>query len=160
MSYNHENGLPNDNAQEMEIVEFLLKGTLYGIQTIFVREIVLSAPVHSSRRTYPALEGICRLADRQALVLDISRYFGSGGAKPLPQDLFVVANCKQINMAFRANMVAGILRITPQEFAAPGRKEREAMGDTVVGVVHREDERIVILNLENLADELAAELAI
>lgn len=160
MSYQQEDALHSGSPQEMEIVEFLLQENLYGIQTDFVREVMQSGPVYPSRRTYPALEGICRLGDRQAPVLNLSRCFNSGGAKPLPQDLLIAASCKQMDMAFRANKLMGIFRIATQDFTAPGRREREAMGDTIVGVAHRGEERILILNLEHFTDALTAETAL
>ena len=50
--------LLESGTNEIEILQFTIDGSLYGINVAKVREIMMSAPVHFMPHSHPAEEGI------------------------------------------------------------------------------------------------------
>ena len=104
--------LLESGTNEIEVMEFTIFDSLYGINVAKVKEILVSEPVKPMPHAHPAVEGIFKPRDTVITVVDLPKYlFGKSGEKG-PKDLFIITSFNKMNIAFRVHTVVGISRIS------------------------------------------------
>ena len=104
--------LLESGTNEIEVMQFTINNSLYGINVAKVKEIIVSAPVKSMPHAHPAVEGIFKPRDLVITVVDLPRYLLGIDTEKGPKDLFIVTNFNKMNIAFRVHTVVGISRIS------------------------------------------------
>ena len=132
--------LLESGTNEIEVMEFTIFDSLYGINVAKVKEILVSEPVKPMPHAHPAVEGIFKPRDTVITVVDLPKYlFGKSGEKG-PKDLFIITSFNKMNIAFRVHTVVGISRIT--------------------GIAQCGDDLVTILDFEKIVAEIAPETSI
>ena len=65
--------LLESGTNEIEVMQFTINNSLYGINVAKVKEIIVSAPVKSMPHAHPAVEGIFKPRDLVITVVDLPR---------------------------------------------------------------------------------------
>ena len=89
--------LLESGTNEIEVMEFTIFDSLYGINVAKVKEILVSEPVKPMPHAHPAVEGIFKPRDTVITVVDLPKYlFGQSGEKG-PKDLFIITSFNKMN---------------------------------------------------------------
>ena len=151
--------LLESGTNEIEIMEFTIAGSLYGINVAKVDEIMLCQPVKAMPHTHPAVEGIFKPRETVITVLNLPRYLGFEA--PLQEkDLFIITNFNNMHIAFRVHTVIGISRISWTAIQKPD-KAISGKGESVAtGIAQCNGELVTILDFERVVAEIAPETSI
>ena len=66
--------LLESGTNEIEVMQFTIDGSLYGINVAKVKEILVSEPVKPMPHSHPAVEGIFKPRDTVLTVVDLPKY--------------------------------------------------------------------------------------
>ena len=113
--------LLESGTNEIEIMEFIIDGELYGINVAKVKEIMVSGPVKPVPHAHPAVEGIFKPRGALLTVVDLPLYLTGKEHEKKPKDLFMVTSFNQLNIAFRVQQVEGISRISWRDIQKPDK---------------------------------------
>ena len=156
----HNSGiLLESGTNEIEIMEFTIDGSLYGINVAKVREIILSAPVKAMPHAHPAVEGIFKPRDAVITVVDLPRYLGVEKEKG-EKDLFIITNFNKMFIAFRVHTVVGISRISWTDIHKPDKTVSGGSEGVATGIAQCGDDLVTILDFERIVAEIAPETTI
>ena len=156
----HNSGiLLESGTNEIEIMEFTIDGSLYGINVAKVREIIMSAPVKLMPHAHPAVEGIFKPRDAVITVVDLPGYLGINKEKST-KDLFIITNFNKMFIAFRVHTVVGISRISWTDIQKPDKTVSGGAEGVATGIAQCDGELVTILDFERIVAEIAPETSI
>ena len=156
----HNSGiLLESGTNEIEIMEFTIDGSLYGINVAKVREIIMSAPVKLMPHAHPAVEGIFKPRDAVITVVDLPGYLGINKEKST-KDLFIITNFNKMFIAFRVHTVVGISRISWTDIHKPDKTVSGGSEGVATGIAQCGGDLVTILDFERIVAEIAPETTI
>ena len=156
----HNSGiLLESGTNEIEIMEFTIDGSLYGINVAKVREIIMSAPVKVMPHAHPAVEGIFKPRDAVITVVDLPGYLGIDREKST-KDLFIITNFNKMFIAFRVHTVVGISRISWTDIHKPDKTVSGGSEGVATGIAQCGGDLVTILDFERIVAEIAPETTI
>lgn len=161
MAEDKKNGiLLESGTNEIEIMEFTIDDSLYGINVAKVREIMLSAPVKTMPHTHTAVEGVFKPRDIVLTVVDLPGYLTGEPSKKQEKDIFIVTNFNKMYIAFRVHTVVGISRISWTDIQKPDRAVSGGEDGVATGIAQCDGELVTILDFEKIVAEIAPETSI
>ena len=137
--------LLESGTNEIEVMEFTIFDSLYGINVAKVKEILVSEPVKPMPHAHPAVEGIFKPRDTVITVVDLPKYlFGKSGEKG-PKDLFIITSFNKMNIAFRVHTVVGISRISWEAIQKPDKTVSSGDEGIATGIAQCGDDLVTIV---------------
>ena len=152
--------LLESGTNEIEVMQFTINNSLYGINVAKVKEIIVSAPVKSMPHAHPAVEGIFKPRDLVITVVDLPRYLLGVETEKGPKDLFIVTNFNKMNIAFRVHTVVGISRISWKDIQKPDKTVSGGNEGVATGIAQCGADLVTILDFEKIVAEIAPETTI
>ena len=152
--------LLESGTNEIEVMQFPINNSLYGINVAKVKEIIVSAPVKSMPHAHPAVEGIFKPRDLVITVVDLPRYLLGVETEKGPKDLFIVTNFNKMNIAFRVHTVVGISRISWKDIQKPDKTVSGGNEGVATGIAQCGSDLVTILDFEKIVAEIAPETTI
>ena len=152
--------LLESGTNEIEVMEFTIDGSLYGINVAKVKEILVSAPVKPMPHAHAAVEGIFKPRDVVITVVDLPKYLLGVSKEKGPKDLFIVTNFNKMNIAFRVHTVVGISRISWRDIQKPDKTISGGREGVATGIAQCDGQLVTILDFEKIVAELAPETTI
>lgn len=152
--------LLESGTNEIEIMEFTIDQTLYGINVAKVREIMMSAPVHPMPHAHPAIEGIFKPRETVITVVDLPKYLTGREHEKTEKDLFIVTNFNKMHIAFRVHTVVGIVRMSWRNIQKPDTTISGGGEGVATGIAQYGDDLITILDFEKIVADIAPETSI
>lgn len=152
--------LLESGTNEIEVMEFTIAGSLYGINVAKVKEILVSEPIKPMPHAHPAVEGIFKPRDVVLTVVDLPKYLLGVPSEKVPKDLFIVTNFNKMNIAFRVNTVVGISRISWRDIQKPDKTVSGGNEGVATGIAQCGDDLVTILDFEKIVAEIAPETTI
>ena len=95
--------LLESGTNEIEIMEFMIYGELYGINVAKVTEIMMSDKVKPIPHSHPVVEGIFKPRETVLTVIDLPKYLTGRESEKDEKDLFIVTN---FNNTFQNSSIA------------------------------------------------------
>ena len=151
--------LLESGTNEIEIMEFTIDGSLYGINVAKVREIIMSAPVKIMPHAHPAVEGIFKPRDVVITVVDLPKYLSVDKEKG-SKDLFIITNFNKMYIAFRVHTVVGMSRISWTDIHKPDKTVSGGSEGVATGIAQCGNDLVTILDFERIVAEIAPETTI
>ena len=152
--------LLESGTNEIEVMEFTINDSLYGINVAKVKEILVSEPVKPMPHAHPAVEGIFRPRDLVITVVDLPKYLLDVDCDKGPKDLFIITNFNKINIAFRVHTVVGISRISWKDISKPDKTVSGSNEGVATGIAQCNGNLVTILDFEKIVAEIAPETTI
>ena len=152
--------LLESGTNEIEVMEFTINDSLYGINVAKVKEILVSQPVKHMPHAHPAVEGIFKPRDQVITVVDLPQYLLSEPGEKKPKDLFIVTNFNKMNIAFRVHTVVGISRISWKSIQKPDKTVAGGNEGIATGIAQCGEDLVTILDFEKIVAEIAPETTI
>ena len=152
--------LLESGTNEIEVMEFTINESLYGINVAKVKEIMVSEPVKHMPHAHPAVEGIFKPRDLVITVVDLPKYLLSLDCEKGPKDLFIITNFNKMNIAFRVHTVVGISRISWTDISKPDKAVSGGNVGVASGIAQCGNDLVTILDFEKIVAEIAPETSI
>lgn len=152
--------LLESGTNEIEVMEFTIHNSLYGINVAKVKEILVSAPVKPMPHSHPAVEGIFKPRDTVLTVVDMPKYLTGVECEKKPKDLFIVTEFNKMNIAFRVHTVVGISRISWKDIQKPDKTVSGGEEGVATGIAQCNGDLVTILDFEKIIAEIAPETTI
>ena len=152
--------LLESGTNEIEVMEFTINESLYGINVAKVKEIMVSEPVKHMPHAHPAVEGIFKPRDLVITVVDLPKYLLSLDCEKGPKDLFIITNFNKMNIAFRVHTVVGISRISWTDISKPDKAVSGGNEGVATGIAQCGNDLVTILDFEKIVTDIAPETTI
>lgn len=151
------NILMESGTNEVEILEFLVGGNHYGINVAKIKEIVPYTPVTPVPVAKPEVEGIFMPRDTMITVINLGRVLNIKPSENVENDMFIITNFNQLNVAFHVHSVVGIHRVSWADIITPDATVSSADSGIATGIIKIDSNLIVILDFERIVSEISPE---
>lgn len=150
------NILLESGTNELEVLEFTLGNSHYGINVAKIREILTYQPITPVPNSHPSVEGIFMPRDTMITVVNLKRCLG------MPEDgtgegLFIITNFNKLNIAFHVDAVIGIHRVSWESIIKPDSTINTEDNSASTGVIKLDDKLIIILDFEKIVTDISPE---
>ena len=152
--------LLESGTNEIEVMEFTIDGSLYGINVAKVKEILVSEPVKPMPHAHHAVEGIFKPRDMVLTVVDLPKYLTRVDGVKNPKDLFIITEFNKMNIAFRVHTVVGISRISWRDIQKPDKTVSGGEEGVATGIAQCGGNLVTILDFEKIIAEITPETSI
>lgn len=152
--------LLESGTNEIEIMEFTVGDSVFGINVAKVREIMMPFPVTPMPHAHMSVEGVFKPRDIVITVVDLPKYLGFTDADSSGKDLFIHTNFNQMHVAFRVHTVVGIDRISWQAIQKPDKVIYGSGDGVVTGLAECQGKLVTILDFEKIVTDISPETGI
>ena len=149
-------------TNEIEIMEFTIGDSVFGINVAKVWEIMMPFPVKPMPHAHPAVEGVFKPRDTVITVIDLPKYLGfiSDDESKTSKDLFIHTNFNQMHVAFRVHTVVGIDRISWEAIQKPDKVIYGGEDGVATGLAECDGRLITILDFEKIVADISPDTSI
>ncbi|MFJ7935851.1 chemotaxis protein [Sporosarcina sp. NPDC096371] len=141
--------LLESGTNELEIVEFEVGSSTFGINVIKVKEIIQPIPITFIPHAHPHVEGIIQLRGEVLPVVDMVKVLGLSTDKRNSQEKFIVAEFNKQTVVFHVDNVSQIHRISWEQIEKPSDMYQGGHSQ-IIGVIKHRDEMILLLDFEKI----------
>lgn len=149
------NILLESGTNELEILEFTLGDSHYGINVAKIREILTYQEVTPVPNTHPSVEGIFMPRDTMITVINLKNSLGMEQSDE--KGLFIITNFNKLDIAFHVDQVIGIHRVSWDEIIKPDSTLSGTDGSVSTGVIKIDNKLVVILDFESIVSSISPE---
>ena len=149
------NILLESGTNELEILEFTLGDSHYGINVAKIREILTYQEVTPVPNTHPSVEGIFMPRDTIITVINLKNSLGMEQSDE--KGLFIITNFNKLDIAFHVDQVIGIHRVSWDEIIKPDSTLNGTDGSVSTGVIKIDNKLVVILDFESIVSSISPE---
>ena len=149
------NILLESGTNELEILEFTLGTSHYGINVAKIREILTYQEVTPVPNTHPSVEGIFMPRDTMITVINLKNSLGMEQSDE--KGLFIITNFNKLNIAFHVDQVIGIHRVSWKEIIKPDSTLNGMDKSVSTGVIKMNDKLVVIVDFESIVSDISPE---
>lgn len=147
---NSENGiLLESGTNELEIVEFEVRGNKYGINVIKVKEIIQPVAVTFIPHAHEHIEGIIQLRGEVLPLVNMAKVLGLSGEELGETDKYIVTEFNKQKVVFHVQNVTRIHRISWEDIEKPSDMYQGGSSQ-VIGVIKINGEMILLLDFEKV----------
>ncbi len=147
--------LLENGTNELEVLEFTLGEYSYGINVAKIKEIIPYQPVTPVPNSHPSIEGIFMPRDVMITAIDLKNCLGRGNSAP--EGLFIITNFNNLNIAFHAETVKGIHRVSWRNIIRPDSTISTAEQSVSTGFIKQDDKLVIILDFEKIVSDINPE---
>lgn len=155
---NNKGILLESGTNELEIVEFTIATSKFGINVIKVKEIINPVRVVPIPHAHPHVEGIIELRGEVLPVIDVAKALGYPPSDR-KNDKFIVAEFNKQKVVFHVHQVTQIHRISWSEIEKPSEMYK-GENSQVIGVVKINGDMILLLDFEKIVVDINPETGI
>lgn len=151
--------LLESGTNELEIVEFIIGQSNFGINVIKVREIVEKKPLVKIPNAHPSIEGLFKLRNNIIPVVDLAAAIGYPPSQNPKNDRFIISEFNQMKVAFHVHDVSRIHRISWEQIEQPS-EIYQVENSSVIGIIKKDDRIILLLDYEKIVAEISPQTGI
>lgn len=149
------NILLESGTNELEVLEFKLGNSYYGINVAKIREILSYMPITPIPNAHPCVEGIFMPRDTMMTVINLRKCLGMPDLDT--EGLFIITNFNKLNIAFHVDQVIGIHRVSWEEIIKPDSTINAQDNSASTGVIKIGEKLVVILDFEKIISDISPE---
>ena len=149
------NILLESGTNELEVLEFKLGNSYYGINVAKIREILSYMPITPIPNAHPCVEGIFMPRDTMMTVIYLRKCLGMPDLDT--EGLFIITNFNKLNIAFHVDQVIGIHRVSWEEIIKPDSTINAQDNSASTGVIKLGEKLVVILDFEKIISDISPE---
>ena len=154
------NILLESGTNELEVLEFTIANNHYGINVAKVREILTMTDITPIPNSHPCIEGIFMPRDTIITVINLVKALGFPQKMDRSNDMLIVTNFNNLNIAFDVDQVLGIHRVSWQDIVKPDSTVNAPGVGIATGIIKKLDSLIIILDFERIVEEICPETSI
>ncbi|MBQ9234312.1 MAG: chemotaxis protein CheV [Lachnospiraceae bacterium] len=153
------NILLESGTNELEVLEFVIRGNHYGINVEKVREILTYQEVTPIPNSHPCIEGIFMPRENIITVIDLFQALGFDNENK-KNNFFIVTNFNSLNIAFDVEQVLGINRVSWTDVVKPDSSVSGPGAGVATGIIKNPDSLLIILDFERIVEEICPETSL
>lgn len=150
------NILLESGTNELEVLEFTLGNSHYGINVAKIKEILTYQPITPVPNSHPSIEGIFMPRDTMISVVNLKKCLGMP-TNPDEKGLFIITNFNKLNIAFHVDEVIGIHRVSWEAIIKPDSTINTEQNSASTGVIKMDNKLIIILDFEKIVSDISPE---
>ena len=154
------NILLESGTNELEVLEFTISGNHYGINVAKVREILNMTEITPIPNSHPCIEGIFMPRDTIITVINLVRALGFPEKMDRRNDMLIVTNFNNLNIAFDVDQVLGIHRVSWKDIVKPDSTVNAPGAGIATGIIKKLKDLIIILDFERIVEEICPETSL
>lgn len=154
------NILLENGTNELEILEFIIDGNFYGINVAKIREIIPYQKVTPVPNSHESIEGIFMPRDTMITVINLPKELGQKESVNPMQDMMIITNFNNLNIAFHVQSVVGIHRVSWADIITPDKTINTDNSCVATGIVKINGRIIIILDFERIVAEINPETSL
>ena len=154
------NILLESGTNELEVLEFTICGNHYGINVAKVREILTMTEITPIPNSHPCIEGIFMPRDTIITVINLVKALGFPEKMDKSNDMLIVTNFNNLNIAFDVDQVLGIHRVSWHDIVKPDATVNAPGAGIATGIIKKLQDLIIILDFERIVEEICPETSI
>ncbi len=147
--------LLENGTNELEILEFSVAGSSYGINVAKIKEIIRYFEPTVIPNSHPSIEGVIMPRDTMITTIDLKNCMLKGQSEP--DGLFIITNFNKLDIAFHIDEVLGIHRVTWGDIHRPTVTGAVDDSSIASGIIKVNDKLIVILDFEKIVTDISPE---
>lgn len=149
-----ENGiLLESGTNELEIVEFEVHNSKYGINVMKVKEIIQPLPITFIPHAHPHIEGIIQLRGEVLPVIDMTRVLGLPSSENPQNDKYIVTEFNKQKVVFHVQNVTRIHRISWGDIEKPSDMY-QGTDNQIIGVIKLGELMILLIDFEKIVVDI------
>ena len=153
------NILLESGTNELEILEFTIGNNSYGINVAKVKEILPFTRITPIPNSHPSIEGIFMPRDVIITAIDLAKAL-KVSVERSQEDMLVITNFNQLDIAFHVQKVLGIHRISWADIVKPDDTINRNGTAVATGIIRRDKKLIVILDFERIVEDICPETSL
>ncbi|MBO5087469.1 MAG: chemotaxis protein CheV [Lachnospiraceae bacterium] len=154
------NILLESGTNELEVLEFTIAGNHYGINVAKVREILTMTDITPIPNSHPCIEGIFMPRDTIITVINLVKALNFPEKVDRRNDMLIVTNFNNLNIAFDVDQVLGIHRVSWQDIVKPDSTVNAPGVGIATGIIKKLESLIIVLDFERIVEEICPETSI
>ena len=147
--------LLENGTNELEVLEFKLDGTAYGINVAKIKEIINYQDVTPVPNAHPSIEGIFMPRDTMITAIDLKNCLQRGVSQA--GGLFIITNFNKLDVAFHVDSVVGIHRVSWKDIIKPDSTVSSTEEGISTGIIKLDGRLIIILDFEKIMTDINPE---
>lgn len=154
------NILLESGTNELEVLEFTIAGNHYGINVAKVREILPMTKITPVPNSHPCIEGIFMPRDTIITAINLVRALGFPEDANRKNDMLIVTNFNNLNIAFDVEQVLGIHRVSWTDIVKPDATVNAPGAGIATGIIKKLESLIIVLDFERIVEEICPETSL
>ena len=154
------NILLESGTNELEVLEFTIAGNHYGINVAKVREILQMTKITPVPNSHPCIEGIFMPRDTIITAINLVRALGFPEDANRSNDMLIVTNFNNLNIAFDVEQVLGIHRVSWKDIVKPDATVNAPGAGIATGIIKKLESLIIVLDFERIVEEICPETSL
>lgn len=154
------NILLESGTNELEVLEFTIAGNHYGINVAKVREILPMTKITPVPNSHPCIEGIFMPRDTIITVINLVRALDFPENANSSNDMLIVTNFNNLNIAFDVEQVLGIHRVSWKDIVKPDATVNAPGAGIATGIIKKLESLIIVLDFERIVEEICPETSL
>ncbi|WP_309086971.1 chemotaxis protein [Domibacillus sp.] len=145
--------LLESGTNELEIVEFEVQGSKYGINVMKVKEIIQPMPITFIPHAHSHIEGIIQLRGEVLPVIDMAKVLGLQPSQNGQMDKYIVTEFNQQKVVFHVQNVTRIHRISWNDIEKPSEMYQGG-NNQIIGVIKINETMILLIDFEKIVVDI------
>ncbi len=154
------NILLESGTNELEVLEFTIAGNHYGINVAKVREILPMTKITPVPNSHPCIEGIFMPRDTIITAINLVRALGFPEDANRSNDMLIITNFNNLNIAFDVEQVLGIHRVSWKDIVKPDATVNAPGAGIATGIIKKLESLIIVLDFERIVEEICPETSL
>ncbi|PLX72167.1 MAG: chemotaxis protein CheW [Desulfuromonas sp.] len=143
-------GAEETSRKEIQLACFRVGAQMYSLDILRIKEVIRPQKLTPVPKAPVFIEGVINLRGTVIPVVDLRRRFDSPWVEEGPKARIIISVLAGKIIGLMVDEVAEVRTFTRQEIQPAPRFLNEKETDYFLGVCHREDELVMILNLEKI----------
>ena len=149
-----------DETSALELMEFTMAGSSFGINVAKVTELMRWCPITPMIRSHPCIDGIFNPRGKLVTVINLPRYMELPESEDPEQGMFMITNFDNVSSAFYVHTVEGMHHIRWSDVAKPASIIYGARDSVITGTTKIGDKIITIIDFEKVLFDINPETGI
>lgn len=148
------NILLENGTNELEVLEFMIDGNVYGINVAKIREIIPYQKVTPVPNSHPSIEGIFMPRDTMISVIDLPKHLNLKESLCVKNDMMIITNFNNLNIGFHVHSIYGIHRVSWADIIKPDKTINTKDSSIATGIIKIDGRIIIILDFEKIVADI------
>ena len=155
MSSSTDGILLETGTNELQLLEFKIAGSSFGINVAKITELMQVQPPQRMPNSHPFIEGIFQTRDAVYTVVNLPLYLNLPESDNPEKDIYIITSFNQMHAAFHVHSVVGISRISWTAIEKPDVIVYGGDDGVVTGIAKVGDRIISILDFEKITFDIS-----
>jgi len=142
---------------EVEVLQFKVKGELYAINVVKVKEILHIDNIAKVPNAHKAVPGVSLIRGEVITVIDMLQVLEDEKNANIEKSMTLVCEFNQMKVAFAIDQVLGITRINWNQIQKPSEITSSSL---VIGNINIEDKIVMLLDFEKIVMDISPQSGI